>query len=837
MLTLQESPINAETDESVIATLQTYLHQHRTSEALTAVLDVLDKKGIKNTLQKAWQVLRAFSSPGPQENFLSIWMATCAADAKVPDQGIDDAIKELERLIKSKVTEEWAYLHVAQYYFTRQKASKARNVLRKCIENATSSRTTKLFYCQNLAFSAQNKRTIEGYLLPLLAERQDDETAPLAANFLQNYYLEINDFESAFRHQQKYKQVLDESILSIRLSLYSLQQNDRFVDPTDALVVWRNKTEQSAKESFPAHLLEEPDDILAYYPQVLLTRLLELWKNSPTKADFTVSLLALDDTLEDNSIGEVPYFYAERSHLNVLLGLANEDALAADRDFWLLVIFYVIEERTYLPTELREEVPRLYSLYPTKRMKYFYLIYETWFSKLKTNKGCYISLLYDVVLNENRGDTTDLYEEHLYSAILSKDSAQGGSMRPLPYLVDAFINGFENNQYPHSFLEGVWSHVIRSVVVRENAHQNDKLMKLVSIFDKLMPDTDPLFVKGWNLLSAKNYLQAMKIFQHVLENGGPSYSVYRNLSYCASNIGNHQLAYEYELKAHNDPNITVPENRFGLIDSLYEKVKEIEANARHVTNVSAFYIPDESAKLVINNLSLVETIELIALIKEFSIPGTTQCRALCASSIHWLPSAESSTSLGVQMVSNKTAYFTNPVQGEGLKQTGEGSFSVDFDQLAIAPNLDPIGEWQQQLNQLYARLEQLQRDLSIVEMKKQLLPIVVLDLECYAMERFGAYGISTEFKAKYKETAEHCLDLHRLTVCYGIFYHEIEDAAAKQREAKMSDQHTVNYGLKCARNKATRAHENQWKLSGYERGTHASAQCAVVKVICELGLF
>lgn len=629
--------------------------------------------------------------------------------------------------------------------------------------------------------------------------------------------------------------MLDDSVLPITLSLCSLRLNDSLVDPTEDLIAWGHKIEESAKESFPAHILNEPNDILSYYPQILLVRLLKLWQNSKTQSEFIVNILAMDDILREHDFSGLVDFYAERSHLNILLRLANEPNLGLMRDFWLLIICLAIDEKAHLPFELRDEIPRLYSLFPVAKMKYFYLVHETWFSKTKTDKANYIALLYEVVLNDNNGDEDSLNEEYLYSAVMPNNKS-GHSPRPLPFLVDAFINGFENSEFPLSFLEGVWSYIIRPAAITDRAHRNVKLMKLVDIFDEKMPCGDPLFVKAWNLISSEYYGEAMKIFQQILELNGASYSVYRNLSYCAAKLENHKLAYEYELKAHNDPHIIVPEDRKDLINSLLEKVKEVEAEEQHVEAISSLYIAEESARLEISQLSLIEIIELIALLEEFTISGTAQCKPLYSSRIHWLPSAETSANLAIKMIENEAVYFTGSNIGEGIKQTADNSFLLDFEKIAIAPNLAPVGHWRQQLDLLHSKLKQLKQELCITEIKKQLLPMLLLDLECYIIERYTAYGISTNFKARYKESAEHCLELHSLNVCYGIFYHEIEDAAAKQREEHMTDQHTVNYGLSCARNKATRAKEKQWKLSGYDRSRQASPQCAVIKTIYANGL-
>lgn len=146
-LTLQERLMNAKTDENTMVVLQDYLHQEQTREALLTVLDILKTKGIKNKLQETWQLLTTFTSPVPREDFLTIWVNISAYDSNVTEQNIAEIIQQLEKLTRSRITEEWAYLCIAQYYFANEKAPKARHILRKCLEHATTKRTTKLFYC------------------------------------------------------------------------------------------------------------------------------------------------------------------------------------------------------------------------------------------------------------------------------------------------------------------------------------------------------------------------------------------------------------------------------------------------------------------------------------------------------------------------------------------------------------------------------------------------------------------------------------------------------------------------------------------------------------------
>lgn len=68
-------------------------------------------------------------------------------------------------------------------------------------------------------------------------------------------------------------------------------------------------------------------------------------------------------------------------------------------------------------------------------------------------------------------------------------------------------------------------------------------------------------------------------------------------------------------------------------------------------------------------------------------------------------------------------------------------------------------------------------------------------------------------------------------ICYGTYYHAIEDAAARQREESMSDRHTVNFALSSIRRKATYASEHHWELRPYERANSASPSCAVIQTI------
>jgi len=813
-----------------IEAAKAFLWQNPNRDALIEVVHELDEKGIDTDYTRTLSLLCYFTIPICTIGHMGLIVVNTLHDDSL-DLTADDLIKALELDVANNTPIADAYLHVAASYFTKNDKSKARRVLRKGIEHAENNALIKIYYCEYLSFDPRNRKTVEKYLLPLLEGnmQNSDDIRNSALNLLIIYNLSCNNIVQTRYIVNKYGSYIQDNSLTLFLTLLYLNDSITTNDYEYHITEWGRLETESFYSGAPDYVKPEDNDIISYLPGIILPKILKAWQQDYSSV--LAELKAIESQLTTINLSEYLLINGEdRALLNLLTHITSQTEKQSQYyDFWQLMTLFSRGTDVAIPSEVRETIPYLYGKYPCNTTSALYLKYISWWGKKEEVASEIIPSLYNYIKVLSDGDENEMDHEWHYELLIPKEGSKGP--RPLPYFLDAFIESFSQESYPQSFCEGVWSHIVRPITVDDNSHQNHKIMQLVDVFDELLPRDDPLFVKGWNLITGENYIDGMNCFQQLLDEGKKWYSIYRNLSYSASQLNNYQLAYDYELRAHSDDDVTVPEESAHYLSVTQKKAEEHKSDEVFASSVERYYVPSENNELSYGELTLLDVLKLIALIEHFSIPGMDQSAALFSRGYHWFPGPDRSLEEAIDMISNGTAYITNTNRGEGLKKSSEGGYSVDFNIIGITPNIQPSYDWSVQLGALYTLLSNFKSTMSHGDIIREIMPILEADLILYAKERIEAYGIPCDYNAKYQESAQHCLGIHPLHVCYGIFYHAIEDAAAKQREDSMSNQHTINFALSSSRNKATKARELGWDLNPYDRGRSAEPTSAIIQVI------
>lgn len=577
------------------------------------------------------------------------------------------------------------------------------------------------------------------------------------------------------------------------------------------------------------------NEIYGYQTEPLVPHLYRLWRLDD-KAEFQQLLSAFSREALLIYLNEQEYHGAERALTAMVKKLWEDAHNESDSDFWMIVYLHSIEVDQFIPAEVRTVIHRLSAVCGTTQMKQWELKVITWWGD-KSEGGIIIPKLFELAELISDGNYDNLGSDDIYLPLKVNQSSKSIGTRPIPYYSKYFLASLRNQVYPISFLDALWLKVVRSPLINHSRKLTDVDYQLLEYFLEKLDDNDPVFVKGWLLLDNEKYSESIPLFLSVIKSSPNWYGAYRNVSCAAECLGNIQMAYEYEKMAH-DNGLDIPDRHSGQLQRIVDLLSDQQnIETQLPLNVEWLYTQHESHTMNPEQLDLESILSAIAYVEHFSIPGTDQYRPILSQRINWMPGKNKGAGLARNMLLDKTAYLLGSQQGLGISEGRGGEIDFDFKLVSFILNLKNNDNVPLLLPQLYDVLEQQLQNSTSELIQSSIRPILVKDLVDFAIERFEAYDIPVNYDHGFETTAEHCLEKYPLTVCYGLFYHEIEDAAGAQREKGMSYRHTVNYGLKCVRSKADRAFDERWDLQSYDRSKSASEPSAIISLMHSISKF
>lgn len=798
---------------------------------LIEIVNILENKNYSSSQTDVWKfLLDTFEFPTSPNRF-KIW-----PNNKLKD---DTDITELDLLdtllmfIDKETEEPEIYLHAANHYFLADQPGKARNILKKGLKYSYSTDCIHLYYCQNISYLKANTNTIESRLLPILEQREEAHYYSYRHAFiiLGFFYLASKQFQK-FKELQKFD-LTGFADLSFTFSLakMGLEEDGEYSNPKDLLSEWLSNAKKSFFENTPEYIIDEKDSIYSYGDGIVFADLFCSWGN-----DNFYSLIENNlDFINLDYLSDCEYANSNYAFTN-LIYYFFEHAPYEHKDAWALIYFAITKYDSFIPRLIRDEIPDLARKHDIGLTHTLLVKYVAWWGDKSIYGNQFLDLIYDEIRKEaKRQGYEDLNSEYLYEILITDDENKKNGSRPILYYANHINKSLQTNSYDESFLNGIWEYLVRPFCVSSFANNHKSIRVLTSTFNDLLPLDDPLFVLAWQKQSLNNHQEAISDLMKLLNAGKKWYAIYRNISYSAETLGDIELAYEFEKIAHDDEDINIPEKNVNTLKNLEKKLIAKKEEQESINGADIFFHSSEDKIINIKLLDYINTIKLISYVKNFSIPGTDKYRPLLSQSRNWLPGENSSLNYANQMISDGTGYLNGVQNTESISLENE-KFYFNHRKLSFVPNFPKDVHLNNILAELHDRFDTLYSELDKSYQQELIKPYLIEDLTDFAKERFQAYEIPIDFKARFFETAESCLEHFSLDISYGFFYHEIEDAAAKQREDGMSNQHTINFGLKCVRNKARSAYEYNWELRPYERSRSASEPSYFVSELYKLGL-
>lgn len=710
----------------------------------------------------------------------------------------------------------------AQIHFSDSEKKKGLALLRSAFDLAPYAHFLKLYYCHRLAPVKQNSPRVKALLQPLLTDVQDEPIQGYIATYLVLFYLATESFDLAADITNRYHSLMTQGDHAIIFAVM-------YWNPVSAHESFKNRitrfaTEETARclKHYPVDTLEE---VLQHNTAALIAKLYEAWLQDPESAlSLWDQVSSPDFSLNDFSspLGEAALDGIARMFIE-----ADED-----RDFWLLIACFNQTPCSSLKNITREALTQIdqdhLSLPWLSRL---WISYQVWHSDDPDAGQTIIPLMASYVSNAFPDYNGRENSDYIFGPLIPKK--EGGN-RPLPHFAKEICQSLKTVTYPESFYRGLWTTVVRSAVLDTKNQDNPFMRELVDLFCGFLSLDDPLFALSYLKSEDGDYQGAMAGFRRLLDAGLQWYSLYRNLSYCAEELGNLDIAYDYEKQAVENPHIQIPDHFKDQLERVKGRLEEQQSTINIVEGYSYLLTPSPEHESNIQTMSLTESLETLALIEAFSISGTDQMRPLLSQESNWLITESASRDRATDMLNQRAAFIPSELMFDGVSANGDKTASLDFYRIGISPNITPQGNWPVLSSALYQHIEDLLRNLTDEEVQNEVSTWLVDDLELYARERFEAYDIDTNFRAQFAETAEHCLKLFPLKEVYNLYKRVIEDSAARQAEYSMTNQHTVNYALKTVRNRASEAYNKQWSITPYERAWYASPPSAVIALILSM---
>lgn len=819
------------TPDQVIKEAAQQLDIHPDRDHLIQVLRYLDALAIDHPQVNVWRALAPFTFPFPRAAAQGFVIISPALHDR--EMSLDEAMDSIWSLIDAGVEDDTPYLFGAFYHEYGDDTKRAKKVLDTALEQPGLHPLLRLYRSQITATNYQNKARFKDLLLPILEAgvAVPHDTRAFAFTKLFLIYVALKDFMAASLLRNRFEKT-DNLFMGLGLShlvYYALDDRGNIVSPAQLLLdegnVVISEFVAGVREHNAISADEDDDEMLNYRGDLIIYLLISAWEQG--RVYFSDRLRILTDRFPDACLDDREFIDALTAAKVIFPLLADID----DRsDLWAILHLLMLAHNSGRnPSRERlTAAAELARRYPCPLLDSYRLQHDLYLAKAAEVGGDLIERLYTNALWLCGGKETELEWNYAYFGLTP---TQAGGPRPLPYFTDYFIDGMQAAEYPDTFIRGIWRAFVRPAIT-DDAHRSDeRCLRLATCFDALWPHKDPQFLQGWWLLVNHYCTDAIDTLEDLLHYQPDWYAVYRNISSAYEKLGDIPLAYQYEHLAHEQPGMDIPEQHREHLADLAAQLEDYREQEETFQAARGFYQPKADRAIKVGTLTLPETIRLIALVEHFAIEGVENTWPILSQDYHWLPDRDGSERAAAQMIADGSAYLSNPGVGQGLTPRDDGSFSVDYAIATLVPNIEPIGNWPVVLGNLYQRLDALLGKLSSDEVREQLTPFLVEDLTAYAHERFEAYGIHSDYNAQFESTAQHCLEIYPLGICYGTYYHAIEDAAARQREVSMSDPHTVNFALSSVRRKATYAIEHNWDLRPYERANSASPPCAVIQTI------
>jgi hypothetical protein len=819
----------SETEMDFLTRCKQILAERGDKETLAAVLQTTADKDIYNAHTLAWTVLSKLRYPmanltpnGPAPITL-LDIPYNEHPYEVPEEvdkeaDLEDYAQELEGLVQEQTPEASVYMHLASIRFGQDNSQKAQRILRQGMECAEDSTTITLYYCDNLNRARQNVARFEELLWPVLHDR---ELAAVVHNYareqLISLYLELGDYRAAAGLLNAYPLGREPDSLLEALTVYCLAEDGELRPEPHALSDWLARETVSFFDKAPEYLTPETDNLVDYRPEMVVPVLCDAWRQSPDV--FTQTVLSMEE--QNSTWLEISSDFTNLPNLSRLFtDLAHP--VGENTTLWQFLAVVALPVESAIPTDMRDFIAPLYWVYPCLTTRLHHMRWVAYWHDRSEGNVDFPQELYQTTLMVAENHESELREPWVYEYLTILNPAP--KRRPFPYWANEVAQGIQANDYPQPFIVGLWNCLVRDAALA----YPQEMAGLIDVFDEKIPNSDPLFIIGYHQYD-HDLEAAATTYRRLIEAGFKPFSVYRNLSLACQHLGNIEEALQCEQLIASDPDIATPDNSAERIEALEQALKDLAAREEALKGVECYYAPFGYNLIDVASESLTDTLRLMALVEGFIDWQSYAAQPIAAGDIPWL--SVNQDLIATQWLKEGRVYASNETVGEGITIESDGARIPNYTKMTLLPNMEPKENWHGQLAILEKRLEDLREEMSPEAIEDEIRTLLVEDLIAYALSRFEAYDIPVHEAARVEQSATECLELFPLAVCYGIFYHEIEDAAGKQREDHMSNQHTVNYGLSCARSKAKRANEDNWNLKPYDRERSAGPEAKIVSII------
>jgi len=820
-----------ETEVQFLDRCKRILADRSEKEALINVLEETNKRGIHNSHTLAWTILSKLRYPianlSPTGTSpISILDANynkspiTEEEAAEQEAELDEFSEELETLVKDHSPEASVYMHLASIRFSQQHTQKAQRILREGLEHAEEASIIALYYCENLQRTQPNVARHEELLCSLLGnDNLHVHTHNYARELLITLYLELSEYTKVASLLNTYALNRPPETLLEALASFCISQEGALCPAPDDLIDWLATENERFFDKAPKEITPATDLIVEYRYEMTMPTLYAAWRNSPE--EFTKTLGLIESRIQsrldfDSDFGPAVNYY------RLFLDMASLGGV--NKTFWQFMAINALPLSATIPAEVRDNLAPIYRSFPS---------YTT-----AVQHARWLAFWYDNAEGEGEVDVL----EEIYQTILIGCERCGERLsdstsyeflteidkpprnRVFPYWASVITKGLENAHYPEEFISGLWFHVVRKAAIDHPTEMSEA----IAAFNERMPDGDPLFVMAYHQIN-RDPATAATMYKRLIEVGEASYAVYRNLSVVYENLEELEQAIHYEREIDNDPGVQNRTSSSDRIAHLEQKIREKRAREEALKGIERYYQPSPECQINVSALGLTDTLRLIALIEGFVDWKSYRALPINGGHIKWL-SAEQDE-VATAWLRAGWVYASNKTVGEGIVIESDGARIPNYAQMTLLPNLEPQENWHAQLAILEQHIENLRKKIPPAALEAEVRELLVEDLSDYILARFDAYGIDVHEAARIEQSALECLELFPVGICYGIFYHEIEDAAGKQREDRMTDQHTVNYGLACSRSKAKSARDGNWQLKPYNRERLAGLEAKIVSVI------
>lgn len=802
---------------------------------LIEILNDLDAIGGSGEQTNAWKALAVFECPfvNLEQYPLSV---SNVLHGEAGTKDADKAMSTLKELVDMETLEEHVYLHLAYHYLSiEMDISSARAILRKGIKLLSDSALLRIMYCMNLAFSSSNRTTIEQHLRPLLDNPGSTPgVLKTVVNLLYTYYISICEWGVVSEIRSRYSDmILVDSLLSVLAECVVSETEWR--DPFVRLVNWFDYRKRSF---YAIGSMVQDEDVLFFEQSLFLPTLFLEWRNKPEQ--FPESIGKMERKYEHLAIETSLYEFENEALRTLLTAIATRDEYASDRTFWTLMAVQATPDEKSLHPFLRDSLNDLIQEFKTSSLLFHHLQHVFWTGSKEMYGDHVVDLMYAYACHYLAFDSDQSDDDFDCCPTFIKSDRLCGP-RPFPYFIDGFIKSISTKKYPYAFVEAVWVTVISPCITSSHIDwktpSGSKIKQLLDLFASIISCHSLSWLAAEVHFQLSEYDQAIFYFQRLLASREHCFDAYVGMAAALDALGDPSSAYSFMLLAEQ-----TGENLSPACKDLNRRIlARVHFNARVESSPMELgneFSPAQVKMEKVSAMRLRRLIATFALVEHFALPDKDYFKPLNALNYDWLPLT--SEAVACNWYREGSAYFTcaKELRGAVLVDDETGEMYPNFYLLGLAPYIHPLNNSAVQLPILHDAIESKLTQLSVDEIQREIMPFLRDDLISYGLERFRAYPIDyCDIKHKhFVETAEHCLALHSLEICYGIYYHVIEDAAGRQREYVQTDTHAVYSALKMIRLRATKIKEDNWNVKPYVRSRHAAKESAVIQSLKSFGL-